>query len=157
MKGTGAVCSFCVLIGFASAPGQPESRPPGSWSVASPDGRVTIGVSLEGGRLAWRASRGGVAAVAESPLGIRRADQSFVDGLRFLSASADDRVDDRYYMPHGKRHDHHAHGRQRALTFANAAGAKLEIIIRADNDGVAFRYRFPESDAAPKTVVEELT
>src|SRR5205807_2008069 len=77
--------------------------------------------------------------------------------LRFLSASADERVDDRYYMPHGKRHDHHAQGRQRALTFANAAGAKLEIIIRADNDGVAFRYRFPESDAAPKTVVEELT
>ena len=154
-----AACILCVLcvpvavgfIGIASAAAQ-------DWTVASPDGRTTIRVTLdEEGRLTWRVSRGSAPILGDSPMGIRRADQSFTTGLRFAAASNTTTVDERYQMPHGKRRDHHVRAREQTLAFANAAGARLEIVLRAADDGVAFRYKFPETDAAPKTVVEEHT
>jgi hypothetical protein len=128
------------------------------WAVASPDGRTTITVSRQAeGRLTWRAARGAAVVLAESPLGIRRADQSFTEGLKLVGASKTIALDDRYETPHGKRRLHEARGRERTLGFANAAGARLEVVLRAHDDGVALRYRFPETDGAAKTVVEELT
>jgi hypothetical protein len=127
------------------------------WSVASPDGRSTIAVKITGGRLSWHVMHRGAVVLADSPMGIRRADQSFVDGLTFVSATTPAAIDDSYQMPHGKRRDHHARGGQSTLVFANASGAKLEVVLRAYDDGVAFRYRFPESATAPKTVVDEQT
>src|SRR5262249_41726504 len=47
--------------------------------------------------------------------------------------------------------------RERSVLFGNAAGARVEIVLRAHDDGVAFRYRFPETDASARTVVEERT
>src|SRR5262249_4462404 len=88
---------------------------------------------------------------------IKRGDQVFDAGLVFVSVSPLRTIDDRYSMPFGKRKDHHVTGRERTVTFANAAGAKLEIVLRAHDDGVAFRYRFPDSASGMKTVVEEMT
>src|SRR5438045_877950 len=95
--------------------------PARTWSVASPDGRTTIAASLADGRLTWRAARDGAAVVLDSPMGIRRADASFVDGLTFAASSDETRIDDRYQMPHGKRREHRAQGRQRTLTFLKSA------------------------------------
>src|SRR6266542_5968343 len=129
-----------------------------SWSVASPDGRTTIAVGRKpDGTLTYRVARGTQPILGDSPLGIRRADQAFEAGLAFVAASPVRAIDERYAMPHGKRKDHHVLGRERTLTFANAAGAKLDVILRAHDDGVAFRYRFPETAAGLKTVVEERT
>ncbi|HVD92647.1 MAG TPA: glycoside hydrolase family 97 N-terminal domain-containing protein, partial [Vicinamibacterales bacterium] len=128
------------------------------WSVASPDTHTAIAVERQpDGRLVWRVTRDAQPVLMDSPMGIRRADQAFDAGLTFVSASPVRNIDEHYTMPHGKRHDHHVVGRERTLTFANAAGAKLEVIIRAHDDGVAFRYRFPETAEGVKTVVEERT
>ncbi len=128
------------------------------WTVTSPDGRTTMTVARTGeGRLTWRAARAGAAIVADSPLGVRRRDQAFVDRLTVTGASEPIAIDERYRTPHGKRHDHHVQGRERAIAVTNAAGARLELVVRAHNDGVAFRYRFPDEDATQRTVVEELT
>lgn len=128
------------------------------WSVVSPGSATTITVSLQpDGGLSWRVARRGRPVMAGSPLGIRRADQAFLEGMRPVAASRAVAVDERYRTPHGKRREHHVRGRQRTLLFRNAAGARLEVVLRAHDDGVAFRYRFPETDGAAKTVVEERT
>lgn len=128
------------------------------WSLASPDGRTTVTVARhDDGRLTWRASREKSPVLAASPLGVRRTDQSFVDGLTLVRAADPVSVDERYQTPHGKRREHDVRGRERTLTFANRGGARMEVVVRAHDDGVALRYRFPETDAAVKTVVEELT
>jgi len=129
------------------------------WAVNSPDGHNTIAVSrLEDGRLVWRVGRDRYTVVGDSPLGLKRADQDFTAGLRFVETTPVQGIDEAYTMLSGKRRDHHVVGNERTLTFANAAGAKLQIVLRAHNDGVAFRYRFPERvDGVLKTVVEERT
>src|SRR5882672_263358 len=65
-----------VLLLFAATLSAEE------WSVASPDGRTSITLARQAdGRLSWRAAREKGAVVEDSPLGIRRAEQSFTTGL----------------------------------------------------------------------------
>jgi len=147
-----------ILLPFmVLAVAQPASAQT-SWSVASPDAHTTIAVSRAAdGTLSWRVTRDNQRILEDSPLGIRRTDQSFDTGLTLVSAGDERSIDERYAMPHGKRREHHVIGRERTLTFANAAGARVEIVLRAHDDGVAFRYRFPEQDTSQKTVAEERT
>jgi hypothetical protein len=60
-------------------------------------------------------------------------------------------------MPHGKRRLHQVRAREQTVELVTAAGARLEVVLRAHDDGVAFRYRFPEKDPAARTVTGEET
>src|SRR5262245_38785538 len=147
--------SLLLLSGPAPRAQAPQ---PNLWSLESPDGRTMIAVVRQpDGHLNWRATRERQPVLADSPLGIRRADQDFTGALTFLSATEPTAIDDRYTTPGGKRRDHHVVARERTLSFANAAGAKLDVVLHAQDDGVAFRYRFPGSGDGTKTVVEERT
>src|SRR5262245_6821598 len=150
------VIAISLLLVSSQAPQAPA--PANLWSVESPDGRTGIAVVRRAdGRLSWRATRERQLVLADSPLGIRRADQDFTGPLTFVSATDAAAIDDHYTTPAGKRRDHHVVARERTLSFANAGGAKLDVILRAQDDGVAFRYRFPESGAGTRTVLEERT
>ena len=53
-----------------------------TWTVSSPDGKTAITVARQAdGALVWRVTRDGSPILADSPLGIRRTDQSFDSGL----------------------------------------------------------------------------
>ena len=126
------------------------------WSVDAPDGRHRITLTRQAdGRLTWRALHGPAVVVEDSELGIRRADQSFTEGLTFVRDSPSAPIEERYETPHGKRRLHRVRANQRSIMLRNASGAQVEIVLRAHDDGVAFRYRFPETDPTPRTVVEE--
>ncbi len=137
------------------------------WQVASPGGGVTMTValaSLEGQadypaaeRLYYKVGLAGHELVPFSPLGIVRQDAAFVDGLAFVRASGATEVRESYAMPHGKRRVCRNDFVERTLTFANAQGEELSLVVRAYDDGVAFRYVFPGSGEGPRTVVEEAT
>ena len=133
------------------------------WTVASPDGQLALTVEYDSasGRLQYRVGcgpKGSRKTVLEpSPLGIVRQDQSFVDGLSPISAGEIETIDETYSLPHGKRSEHRHKARQRVLVFGSATGATLELIVRVANDGVAFRYRFPENDATARIVTDEAT
>jgi hypothetical protein len=128
------------------------------WSVASPDGRTAITVTAEdGGRLSWRVMRDGASILEQSPIGIRRHDQTFSDQLKLVAAEEARTIDETYSMPHGKRREHRVRGRERVVTFVNARKAQLAIVLRAHDDGVAMRYRFPETDPLERRVFEEMT
>ncbi|MEO7190776.1 MAG: glycoside hydrolase family 97 catalytic domain-containing protein [Vicinamibacterales bacterium] len=145
-----------VTLGAERAPTPQTNRD--EWRVASPDGRTAIVLTrLPDGQLRWRATRGNVAVLAPAPLGVKRMDQEFVTGLTLVRAAATVTVADQYQMPHGKRRMHRVSAREQTVTFANAKGARLEVVLRAHDDGVAFRYRFPETDTIARTVTEELT
>src|SRR5262249_52123556 len=102
--------------------------------------------------------RDGQEVVADSPLGIRRADQDFdAATLTFVGATDFRTIDERYTMRSGKRRERHVVARERTIHFKNPAGAPIDITLRAQNDGVAFRYEFPDRSRDVKTVLEEAT
>ncbi|MBN2374812.1 MAG: glycoside hydrolase family 97 protein [Sedimentisphaerales bacterium] len=134
-----------------------------SWQLRSPSGEVSIKVELsgDGGELSYsvRLRQDGVESVMveKSPLGIVRSDQAFVEGLKFLGIKSAAVIDESYELPHGKFSRYRNHCHEQVLAFVNSAGARLQLVLRAYDDGVAFRYRFPESDAETRKVVKELT
>ncbi len=91
-----------------------------------------------------------------SPLGITRKDADFTDDLRYLGESHR-RVTDDYALPRGKRSHFSNTGVERVLSFETPQKARMDLIVRAYDDGVAFRYRFPETDSRQLTVTGEAT
>jgi hypothetical protein len=143
-----------------------------AWTLASPDGQLSVTLMLAdlGGeadypsdrtRLYYRIEHGQGARACEvlraSPLGILREDQDFVDGLKFVAADRIESLDETYTMWHGKRRVCRSLANQQAYTFENPAGARLQVVVRIAKDGVAFRYVFPETSEAVRTVRSEAT
>jgi len=128
--------------------------------VASPGGSVVVTVRLQpagAGCLEYKVECAGKGLVSYSPLGIVRADQEFVDNLRIVEPVKQRQVDETYTMPHGKRRICRDHYNESIFKLHNDTGARLELIVRAYDDGVALRYRFPESSDKAYTVMKELT
>lgn len=89
-------------------------------------------------------------------LGISRNDQDFYKDLKFLKASKPLLINEKYTSLHGKRSQRSNSANEMVLYFENPSKAKLNVIVRAYNDGVTFRYEFPEKKGM-FTIKDELT
>jgi hypothetical protein len=144
-----------------------------SWTILSPGDKVKANVQLAdlGGqadypsgklRLYFSVSAGGPSAYSEvippSPMGLERSDQNFVDNLRFVSEGTQRTIDSTYIMITGKRSICRNYCNEKVLIFETlTGGARFELVLRAYDDGFAFRYRFPGTGSAPLTITSEAT
>ncbi len=163
------ICLFLPAV-IILALGSPSARGE-RWQIDSPDGAVGVSVVLEdlgaqedyspGARLYYRIERKSAAGAAtvlpDSPLGITRADQDFVEGLKPVAQSEIQTVKETYTLVHGKRRQCSVNARRQTFTFQNEGGAKVEVEFHVADGGVAFRYRFPETSDRPHTVLSEAT
>ena len=127
------------------------------WSLASPDGQCKIAVSLDAGQLTYQAARGGKVVLRQSPLGLRRDDQDFSRGLVLENAGNQESRREQYELFAGPQPRVDDRLNFRRLTFRNPNGAAMEIDLAASDEGVAFRYRFPETNRAVRIMESELT
>lgn len=89
-------------------------------------------------------------------LGLVRSDQDFSAQLKFLKAGKPTLVKENYTAVHGKRTVRSNSANEVVFYFESPAKAKMNVIVRAYNDGVVFRYEFPESSGTFK-INDELT
>lgn len=129
-----------------------------SWSLASPDGRCVISVSLgDEGDLSYQVSRGGKEVILKSPLGLKRDDQDFERALVFDHAGAMETRREKYDLFTGPQSQVDHALNHRSLTFHNANQIPLEIDLAASDQGVAFRYRFTGADEEVRVIQSEST
>jgi alpha-glucosidase len=95
-------------------------------------------------------------AIPRINLGLVRSDQDFSKELKFLKTGNPALINDQYSAIHGKRSQCLNSANEIIVSFENPGKARLNLIIRAYNDGVAFRYEFPEKEGS-FVVQEELT
>lgn len=95
-------------------------------------------------------------AIPKIDLGLTRSDQDFSKELKFLKASKPVLMNERYTVLHGKKSICTNAANEVVVSFENPSGAKLNIIIRVYNDGIAFRYEFPEKEGT-FVIKDELT
>ena len=131
------------------------------WSVTSPSENIEFQIlQAENGQLMYNVSlvESGVKKqiIANSPLGIRRADASFIQNMKFERIS-DATFSESFSLPTGKRKYIDSEVNEITLTFKNDTGSEVELIVRVSNNGAAFRYRFPEADSKMNSVEEEIT
>jgi len=129
-----------------------------SWSLNSPDAQSRITVSLAGdGTLSYEVSRDGRLVIAKSPLGLQRDDQDFSRGLVFKSAESARTHREKYELFAGGASRVDQQLTRRVLTFHNPNDVALEVELAASNEGVAFRYRFPQDSSGVRVIESELT
>lgn len=152
----------------------PLSATPQNWSVTSPNGQVKLSVQLADlsgaadyprmrSHLYYRVEHGPESSravvVNDSPLGLQLHGKDFVDGLHWESAERPKLIEETYEMPHGKRRQCRNRANHLTIAFRNrdGAGERLELDLRAYDDGVAFRYRLPGSGDVPLVMKGEAT
>lgn len=127
-----------------------------SWSVASPDKKIKVTISATDGRLHYTVAYDKKVAIESSTLGIVRDDQEFSNKLKFISKT-ESVIDENYTLKVGKHLECKSKANEVTLTFENASGEEMNLLFRAYNNGMAFRYHFPKKDAAPKKIMKEET
>ncbi|HPJ77161.1 MAG TPA: glycoside hydrolase family 97 catalytic domain-containing protein [Prolixibacteraceae bacterium] len=130
-------------------------------TLRSPSGhlQVTLITDLEGKlfyTLTVPVRKNKTELVKLSSLGISRTDQKFTK-LTFVKAGKTKTVDETYLLHLGKRKVNRNHYNEKILQFKNENGTSLELDVRMYDEGLAFRYQFPETGNEKYTVIGEST
>lgn len=125
--------------------------------VVSPDGKNTIILSTdENGILYYNIFANDEEIVRKSIMGINSSNNQFCfkDRLKYIN-KIEREIDETYKLPTGKRSLYTNNANETTFTYINTDNNKIDIICRAYNDGIAFRYKL--SNTEPITIKEELT
>ena len=136
-----------------------SAAPAAEQALTSPDGKLAITVAEDQG-LNYRVEVDGKTVVTKSQLGLE-----FQDGTRLgrevtLTKAERKRHEGSWENPLGQRRKIHDHWNQMRLTFheAGATSRTFGLIVRAYDDGVAFRYDLPAASGLGHFVLtNELT
>lgn len=125
--------------------------------VSSPDGSVHVEFLVEDGKPFYCLRMGGDVLLDKSPLGLKRSDADFTEHLILKEWSKTETISDEYTMPHGKRSRIVYRAHRRMATLVNPQGQVLQILFQVSNDGLAFRYHFPQPNGLTVSVEKEST
>ena len=121
-------------------------------AVTSPDGRVRIEVFVEGqgdsAPLRYRVSLNGRPVILPSRLGIELADGSILGKGSTIKGVKIREFREEYIQFPGKRTKVLDHGNEAVVSLREAAAPnrQWEVVVRAYDDGAAFRYRIPAQE-----------
>ena len=152
---------FLILILFFSSGAFAQE-------VLSPDKKIKIVVEMQPTsqrglgqayfKVLYQKSNGNyIEVLPASPLGIVRADQQFVSNLKFIGVSKSVVIHDKYEMLIGKRRLCENFGTEKTFSYQNASKQPLNITFRAYNNGVTFRYIFPNRSDSIVSITGEAT
>ena len=121
-----------------------------NWSVVSPDGTITVDVAMHGdGSLTYNVKKGEVTVVEESALGF----SVDVDDFRLvtLENAAQKRITGSYENITGKHSSVRYDCNELTITLKGYE-FYLDVIMRAYDDGYAFRYKIRAVDGSEGTM-----
>ncbi|WP_438862526.1 glycoside hydrolase family 97 catalytic domain-containing protein [Neptunicella sp.] len=126
--------------------------------LASPDTHLRATLCLtESGQLRYQIFSNQQAILKPSPLGLELDKVSFKQGLKFVSMSSVEKVDDHYRMWTGKQRNIDYQANQLRVNFVNNDQQSLTIILRLSDDGLAYRYELSGSSVSKYNVTAELS
>ena len=126
-------------------------------AAKSPDGHLSVEFNLNAGTPVYRIWRDGQPVLLPSRLGLVRDDADFSTNLQLLAESKIETVKDRYEILTAKRRVNDYRANRKTVHLQTASGQKLDIIFQVSDDGVAFRYSFPETNATIHRLTAEVT
>ena len=126
--------------------------------LQSPDGRLIVEFKLNAsGAPVYLIRRDGMLLLQESRLGLIRDDADFSQGLVLTGESKVTKVRDRYEILTAKRRFNDYRANRKEFHLARLDGKKVDIIFQVSDDGVAFRYFFPESSTNIYRLKDEIS
>ncbi len=148
-----------VTLAVAAAPALAQGTAP--VTATSPDGRVRVALTIDGdGRPAYEISRGGKAIINPSRLGFLFTDVVKLERRLAVTGQETREVDETWTQPWGEWAT--IRNRYRELKVhlkeTTALARTVTVTFRLYDDGVGFRYEFPEQpNMATTRIADELT
>jgi alpha-glucosidase len=128
--------------------------------VASPDGKNQVTLQVDGGNLKYSLFRSGHALIQPSLLGMQFAGQPALrDSLRITDTTRATH-DETWTQPWGELSHVREHYNELAVTVEETTAPNRHFVVRvrAFDDGIGFRYEFPEQAALGAFAIsDELT
>ncbi|PYP79853.1 MAG: hypothetical protein DMD35_07000 [Gemmatimonadetes bacterium] len=133
-RGSPAPLLFALLVATP-----PSAR--AQYVVRSPDGKVAISVRHDRDGPTFTVTSGKTVLIDRGRLGIATNRGDLGPALRFVRLSRAE-VNETYRLPVGKRSTYVNHANELELAF-RTGDAELHVVLRAYDDGIAFRYLLP--------------
>ncbi len=137
---------FCIVFGLSILNLNAENQV----ELKSPDGKITFQLFFENGQCSYSVSYQGETIVQKSALGLNGWTSKFS-----LIDVTDSVVDTEWKPVYGERNlvrDHYQ-GKVIRLLQNNNARFEMQLEVRAYNQGIAFRYVFPESPTGGRDIL----
>ncbi len=132
-----------------------------SYSLASPDGKIVVTLSDEGGLATYSITYDGEEAIAASRLGLLFADHHGLETDLAIVLSETTSRDATWEQPWGERRVVRDQYNELAVIFEAQSGPdrSMTVVFRAFDTGVGFRYELEEQPAfqGPIAITDELT
>ena len=127
--------------------------------VSSPDGALTVTVGVDGGKAWYQVMRGQERIIDRSPLGFVLGDGDFKDNFKMGKVTRSS-LDETWSQPWGEDAQVRNHYNELRVRLQERNGHKrcLDVVFRAFDDGVAFRYEYPRQPGLQDFVImDEVT
>jgi alpha-glucosidase len=136
MRRSASILALALVSGVTAAPAA-------EYTVKSPSGSIVLTVihDRRGGTLAYSVRSAGAAVLEKGALGLTTSEGDFTSGLKVLGKTARV-VNETYRLPTGKRSTYANHANELELRLTRARH-EVRVVLRAYDDGVAFRYVVP--------------
>ena len=118
----------------------------GMVSVTSPDGTIQMSLRANG-PLIYSVSVDGKALLSEGRLGLRFTDGMVLGANARLAKIERSSSDTTWENKLGKRRTVRDHHNELRASFVEASGRSFQVVVRAFNDGIGFRYDLPAAPA----------
>ncbi len=149
--------AFFLLVSGRAGAGQSNDAGRKT-TIKSPDGKITAEILIaENQQLFYNVRHGGELVLQHSRLGVVREDADFSNGMRWISSSGISSVKDQYMLQTAKRSTANYLANKKTIIVANKEGNEMKIVFQLSNDGVAFRYEFPQTSGDIKKIISEAT
>ena len=121
--------------------------------ITSPDGKLVVLVTDNGGKASYSVTLDGRQMVTASALGLKTNIGDFSKGLTIVETKQK-QVEKDYKMTRTKTSGSHYVANQAIIGMTNAEGYRMDVTMNVSNNDVAFRYTLPRGkDDNPKCAV----
>lgn len=150
---------FFVFILFLSACGNKADQLE-KWPISSPNGEIQANFWIENGKPFYEVSFKNKPILVKSALGFVLSDNDTLSNNLILVNHSDSAIDETWEQPWGQQKFIRNYCNESTFNLTEASGSKrsFTITFRVFNDGVGFRYSFPnQTNLTTFTIMDELT
>lgn len=131
--------------------------------LASPNGGIAVEFHLaDGHRPEYSLFHNDRPVLTESRLGLVMDGVDFSSNMEWLGSTPSTRarkIEESYRLAHGKQSEHFYEAREKTVRLRHSSGREMHIVFRVSDDGLGFRYHFPDDGESgePRNIDEERT
>lgn len=141
---------LCAL--FVALCGKAENR------VVSPDGQLSVTVSVEKGKPTYQIDYNGNTFLEKSPLGLNTNIGDFTQGMVLKSQGSIKRISEEYRLSTIKQSTVNYQATEGVYTFSKEGKTIYDVVFRVSNNDVAFQYKmYPQGDSLCCVIRAEAT